>query len=74
MNKKYMMLVTVLATLIASSAYAGEDKWDHNIGTGLFTLNVDGDLGVGTPDGPLIVDASMSFSELQDVRERAYGL
>jgi hypothetical protein len=36
-------------------------------------LNLDGDIGFDTAQGPIKVDASMNFNEIRDLMETAYG-
>jgi len=73
MNKLVIAVAISLITAAACSANAAEEKWVHTLGTGLFGLNIDGDLGFGTRFGPVKADASMNFSEVRDVLENAYG-
>ena len=72
------MMKVITAILLASSAmsttFANADTgWKYGIGTGVFGLNIDGDLGFGTALGPAKFDVDMSSSDLQEFLETAYG-
>jgi len=77
-----MMKIKISTVLIAAAlmfglapAAAADDDWHFGIGTGFFTLNVEGDSGLATAlAGPVEFDPSMSFDEINEVLESAFGL
>jgi hypothetical protein len=67
------MVAVILASSLASRAQA--DGWSTAIGTGLFGLNVKGDMGFGTNlFGPLALDVDLSSSDLSDLTRSAFGV
>jgi outer membrane protein OmpA-like peptidoglycan-associated protein len=68
-----MMVAAILASSLASRTQA--EEWSTAIGTGLFGLNVQGDMGFGTNlFGPVDLDVDLSSSDLSDVTKSAFGL
>ncbi|MCK5505523.1 MAG: hypothetical protein KAJ10_10190 [Thermodesulfovibrionia bacterium] len=76
-SRMKVLSLTLLSLLIAISytsvSYA---EWSHGIGTGIFMLNLEGDVGVNTTlAGPVTVeDADLDFDDISDLLETAIGL
>ncbi len=64
----------IILGMIFSTSLLAEGGWKHGIGTGFYTLNIDGDLGLNTALGAVKADASMDFDEVREVLESALGL
>jgi len=73
MRKIQKILFTVVIAACSGSVQAQGD-WHHGIGTGFYTLNIDGDLGLNTALGAVKADASMNFDEVSEVLASAFGL
>jgi len=73
--KNIIKTVIILFVAMFSSHVFAEDEWRHGIGTGLFALNLDGDLGMNTTlFGPVQIDVDLSTSEISDVMETGLGV
>ena len=67
-------LVLTLSLMASSHAMADDSSWVFGVGTGIFALNVDGDLGLNTAAGPSLSKLDLSTSDLQDVTDSAFGI
>ena len=75
MKKFYSASLLVMGLAAATSTYAADDEWKFAIGTGMFMLNTDGDVGFNTNAfGPVKADATMSFDEISENMDSAAGL
>jgi hypothetical protein len=65
----FLVFITVFTTQSVA-----QDEWRHGIGTGLFALNLDGDLGMHTNAfGPVQVEMDLDTSDISDYVKTAYG-
>ena len=49
-------------------------EWKYGIGTGMFLLNLDGDIGLTTNiAGPVTLDVDLDSSDINDLMETAFG-
>ena len=69
--------ITLLSLLISISFVSASqaEEWSHGIGTGLFGLNLDGNVGVHTnlAGSILIEDADLDFDDISNLMESAIG-
>jgi len=76
MNEKMRLvaMLTVFTALVLAPSVQAEDGWKFGIGTGLFGLNIDGDVGLNAGGlGPVTLPAELDGSEIRDVAESAFG-
>jgi hypothetical protein len=85
MRKRHLvsavMIVAAMAVMLAPAAVA-KDKWKFGIGTGFFSLNIDGDAGFSTirdfgpvtAETPILLDASLDSDEVRELMESGFGL
>ena len=73
LNKR-IVLASVLLLLIAAPAAQAGDEWKFGLGTGLFGLNLDGDVGLDTVSGPLQIGIDLDNSDVSDLLDSAFGL
>jgi len=69
----FFMLVGLLVTGFGSVAHA---DWSYGIGTGIFRLNIDGDIGYNIEYnniGPVEVGVDLDPDDIDDVMETAFG-
>jgi hypothetical protein len=66
------VLVFALVALVAMQGVQAGD-WKHGVGTGFFALNLDGDLGLDTTQGPVIADIDLDNGDVWDRMESAFG-
>ncbi len=66
--------VTFVMLAVQDSRAAAADEWHFGIGTGLFAMNIDGDVGFHTASGPVTVSGELDNSEISDLMESAFGL
>lgn len=59
--------------LLALPASAAEDSWTFGIGTGLSSLNLDGEIGFATESGGVVGDFDLDNSDTADMFESAFG-
>jgi len=74
--KKHLKLwsVTLLSLVIVMSfSSVSSAQWHYGIGTGIFGLNIDGDIGLGSSLGPIIADVDLDASDTRDLMESAFG-
>jgi hypothetical protein len=69
---KKTVLAIALATL-AMPSLAAKDHWSFGIGTGLSSLNLDGDVGFATEEGGIIEDLDLDNGDTADMFESAFG-
>lgn len=67
------MLLLLLVDLSVQPSVA-QDDWKFGIGTGVFALNMSGDIGFDTAAGPVIVEADLDTSDIADLMESAIGI
>ncbi len=72
---KILSLSVMCFLLVISFASVSHADWSHGIGTGLFMLNLKGDVGVNTTlAGPVEVkDVELDFDQIKDLLETAFG-
>ena len=63
----------VVGLAAAPISQAAEDKWTFGIGTGLQSLNLDGDVVFATEDGGFIGDLDLDNGDTADMFESAFG-
>ena len=68
-------LASLVGLLSAPSALAAEDRWSFGIGTGLASLNLDGDIGFpGIQEGRgAVLDLDLDNSDTADLFDSAFG-
>jgi hypothetical protein len=77
---KALALVALVVTTAgaASAAEPGVGRgggWRYGIGTGVFDLNVDGDVGIGTRLlGPVRINANLDGRDIRELADSAFGL
>lgn len=72
-SKAAVLLAGILMCAFVPGAGA-QEQWRHQIGTGLFGLNINGDIGFGTKAvGPVEVNADLNMSDIMDATESAFG-
>jgi hypothetical protein len=68
------ILIVMLSVLIVMSIIAvASADWNYGIGTGLFRLNVKGDIGMDTIGGPVIADTDLNPKDFDDYVKTAAG-
>jgi hypothetical protein len=67
----FFMLVGLLSISLSGVAHA---DWSFGIGTGIFRVNFDGDMGFDTAAGPVELDVDLDADDVSDVMETAFGL
>jgi hypothetical protein len=72
---KILSLGVMSLLLVISLASVSYAEWSHGIGTGIFMLNIEGDIGVNTTlAGPVMVeDVDLDFDDISDLLETAIG-
>lgn len=68
------VLILTLSLIANVNAIAADSGWKFGVGTGIFALNVDGDLGLNTSVGPSLSKLDLSTSDLQEVMDSAFGI
>jgi len=68
-----LFLASVWGLLLAQSASAAEDRWSFGIGTGISTLDLDGDVGFATGSGGFIGDFDIDNGDSADMLKSAFG-
>lgn len=74
--KKSMFIMLIsLMTLVFILSSNSRAEWKYGIGTGLFLLNIEGDVGVhtNTPSGSVDIPVDLDSSDINDLLETAYG-
>ena len=72
--KQWLIVLCVLGVVMNYSAVA-KAEWNFGVGTGLFRLNVDGDIGFHTNlQGPVELDVDLDPDDIDDLMETAFGL
>ena len=67
----FFMLVGLLSISLSGVAHA---DWSFGIGTGIFRLNIDGDMGFDTAiAGPVEFEVDLDPDDISDVMETAFG-
>ncbi|MBW2670765.1 MAG: hypothetical protein JRD87_12960, partial [Deltaproteobacteria bacterium] len=69
---KFFFFVVAGLLSISLSGVAHAD-WSFGIGTGIFLLNVEGDMGLDTASGPVELDVDLDPSDIMDVAETMFG-
>ncbi|MBN4055506.1 hypothetical protein JYU12_02050 [bacterium AH-315-K03] len=68
-------LALALSIFMCSYAVAGSDEsWKYGVSTGIFGLNLEGDLGFNTAAGPISSEFDLGFDDILDLQESAAGL
>ena len=66
-----IVLLGLWMTMSVNSAYA---EWHYGIGTGMFRLNVKGDIHIGTKSlGPVDLEVDLDPDDISDLMESAFG-
>ena len=72
--KQWLVVLCVLAVAVGYGTVASAE-WHFGIGTGLFRLNVDGDIGFHTNlRGPIELDVDLDPDDISDLMESAFGV
>lgn len=62
-----------LGALVTSMAQA-EEQWKFGVGSGLFALNIEGDLGINVDSfGPVEFDVDLDYGDISDYNESGFG-
>jgi hypothetical protein len=64
------MLSVLMVISFTSVSYA---EWSYGIGTGIFRLNIDGDVGVQTRLGAVELEVDLDADDISDLMESAFG-
>ncbi len=64
------MLSLLMVISFTSVSYA---EWSYGIGTGLFRMNIDGDIGMNTNQGDVLMAVDLDADEISDLMESAFG-
>ena len=74
-NKAVSQACLITITFFAASS-SFSDEWNFGVGTGLFALNVEGDLGFGTnlPPGFSVTELDWDFDDINNVLDGASGI
>jgi hypothetical protein len=70
---KFFFFVVAGLLSISLTGVAHAD-WSFGIGTGIFLVNFDGDMGFDTAAGPVELDVDLDADDVMDVMETAFGL
>lgn len=71
--KKWLAVLCVLGVVISYSTMANAE-WHFGIGTGLFRLNMDGDIALNTDvRGTVEFDVDLDADDIDDLMESAFG-
>ena len=75
MSKTVILRIVLLASLAGTPglSLAAEDSWNFGIGTGIFGLNVEGDVRFNTLAGPVESEVDADFDDILDVADTAAG-
>lgn len=68
------LLTAALGLTLPTQAMAAHDGWHFGVGTGLRSLNLDGDIGFATANGGVIADVDLDNGDTADMFESAFGL
>ncbi len=66
----FFVLAGLLSISLSSVAHS---DWSFGIGTGIFRMNAEGDMGFNTTDGPVEQDVDLDPDDISDVMETAFG-
>jgi hypothetical protein len=66
-----ILLNLLIAISFCSVSYA---DWSFGIGTGIFGLNIDGDVGMDTIAGPVEIEVDLEAGDTMDLMESGFGL
>jgi len=73
-TKQWLVVLCVLFVAVGYGTVASAE-WHFGIGTGLFRLNIDGDMGFDTNlRGPIELDVDLDPDDISDLMESAFGL
>lgn len=73
--KKVLSLTLLHLLIVISFCSVSYADWSFGIGTGLFRLNVDGEIGVHSNlAGPVKLDVDLDADDISDLMESAFGL
>ncbi len=70
---KFSYLALAATWAFASTAYA-DGEWRFGVGTGMLALNIEGDAGFNTIDGPVMVELDFDAEDIADVLVSAIGM
>ena len=76
-SRKYIVAGLLCLTMIIGFNATAYADWNYGIGTGLFRLNVEGDVGFGTQIpalNPVEVEVDLDPDDISDLMETAFGL
>ena len=68
-----LMIVMLSVLIVMGSITIASAEWNYGIGTGLFRLNVQGDIGMDTIAGPLLADIDLDPKDISDYAKTAAG-
>lgn len=72
MNALRILLITIVAGIPLVSLAEG-DSWSYGIGTAIFGLNIEGDVGFNTLAGPVESEVDADFDDILDLKDTAAG-
>ncbi len=70
---KRLMIVMLSVLIVMGSITVASAEWNYGIGTGLFRLNVKGDIGMDTIGGPVLADIDLDPKDISDYAKTAAG-
>jgi hypothetical protein len=74
-SRKYFVAGLLCLTMIIGFNATAYADWNYGIGTGLFRLNVEGDVGFNTQiAGPVQFEVDLDPDDISDLMETAFGL
>jgi hypothetical protein len=72
--KKVLCLILLNLLIAISFCSVSYADWSFGIGTGIFGLNIDGDVGMDTIAGPVEIEVDLDAGDTMDLLESAFGL
>ncbi|MBV1929779.1 MAG: DUF481 domain-containing protein [Gammaproteobacteria bacterium] len=67
-------LALVVSTLIPGALVAADNEWSFGVGSGVYGLNIDGDVGLTTLAGPVTSSIDVDFDDILDLSETAIAV
>jgi len=72
--RDYVQLrLTIMLTLFVFACSAQAEELRYGVGTGIFALNIDGDMGFDSK-GPVNLDVDLDSDDIMDAKEGAFGI
>jgi hypothetical protein len=71
---KWLLLTLLSVLMVISFTSVSYAEWSYGLGTGLFRLNIDGDIGLDTIQGAIQMDVDLDDDDISDLMESAFGL